>query len=381
MLPATKSVRPSLADVLPSCLSAILRRENTLRLPPVDRAVVLLIDGLGASSLRARAGHARTMSKVLSKNALATAEFPTTTAANIATLTTGEHPGVHGLVGYTVLDSAHDRVVNQLSGWDDYLDPATWQRSPTVFERATEFGIPSFVVAQDRYRDSGFTHAVLRGAHYSAGKSIAHRFVAARKILDSHDQGIVYVYIPELDQSAHAHGWQSDHWTNLLESIDAEVGYFAAALKRGEGLIVTADHGIVDIPARSHVLFGEERSLVDGVRFVAGEPRCLQLHFEPDADSTHRAQLLDRWKQVEGARAVVLSRAEAIEQGWFGPVVDAEVRPRIGDIVVAARKAVAYYDVRADSQVGRNMIGQHGSVSSDEMLIPLLRFGAFSPVR
>lgn len=382
MLPGTISGRPSLADVLPGCLDAIRGVANRLALPTVDRAVVVLVDGLGVSSLRARAGHARTLVGALTKAAVATADFPTTTASNLATLMTGERPGVHGLVGYTVLDEAHDRIVNQLSGWDDRLDPATWQRSRTVFEKAGELGIRSVVVAPERYRSSGFTRAVLRGADYAGGKSVADRFAAARSALDemaagADPRGIVYVYIPELDQAAHAHGWESTTWTHRLETVDRELALFRKSLGAREGLLVTADHGVLDVPAHAQVLFGDDAALVDGIRFVAGEPRCLQLHIEPDAGEVLRSALLDRWRRAEGSRAEVVSRAEAIAQGWFGPVVSAEVVPRIGDILVAARKAVAYYDVRAKSAQARAMIGQHGSFSSEETAVPLLRFGAF----
>jgi hypothetical protein len=378
MLSATDSARPSLADVLPSCLDAVLGRQNRLGLPVVDRAVVVLVDGLGASSLRARSGHARTLAGALTREATIGAGFPTTTASNLATLTTGEPPGVHGLVGYTVLDAAHDRVVNQLSGWDSLLDPATWQRSRTVFERAADTGVESVVVAPERYRDSGFTHAVLRGAAYRAGKSVPDRFAAAREALDGLDRGIVYLYIPELDQASHARGWESAEWTARLESVDAELASFAATLGRREGLLVTADHGVLDVPSHAQVLFGEDAALVDGIRFVAGEPRCLQLHFEPDAGPALRAELVERWRVAEGARSDVVTRDEAIEQGWFGSRVDREVAPRIGDILVAARKAIAYYDTRAENQDGRKMIGQHGSRSAEETRVPLLRFGAFA---
>ncbi|MBB5631826.1 hypothetical protein BKA04_000049 [Cryobacterium mesophilum] len=318
------------------------------------------------------------MARAFQKSSVATAGFPTTTAVNLATLTTGAQPGVHGLVGYTVLDGAHDRIVNQLNGWDDGLDPASWQRSRTVFERAADAGIPSVVVAQERYRDSGFTHAVLRGAGYVSGRTVPERFAAARRVLDSVEKGIVYLYVSELDQAAHARGWESGEWTDALEAVDAELGLLAASLGRSEGLIVTADHGVLDVPATSHVLFGDGAALVDGIRFVAGEPRCLQLHFEPDVSEALRAAVVDRWKAAEGDRAWVVTREEAIADGWFGPVVDDAVAPRIGDILVAARKAIAYYDLRAESQAGRHMIGQHGSFSPEESAVPLLRFGAFS---
>ncbi|MEO6943187.1 MAG: alkaline phosphatase family protein [Lacisediminihabitans sp.] len=374
-----KTHRFSLADVLPSCREAVLGRGNTLELGPVAKAVVLVVDGLGAAALRARAGHSRWLAPRLCSQTTIAAGFPTTTASSLATITTGHTPGIHGLVGYTVLDAQHDRIVNELNGWDDRLDPATWQRSRTVFENAADAGLPSYVVATENFRKSGFTAAVLRGAEYRSGATIADRLDETRRILDNVERCIIYVYAAELDKAGHAHGWQSSQWTTELESIDSAVGAFASTLRKGEGLLLTADHGVVDVPESAHVLFDTNPELLDGVRFVAGEPRCLQLHIEPDASETRRQTLLERWRASESSRSWVVGRAEAIEAGWFGPVVDQQVVPRIGDILVAARKNVAYYDSRVAPPNGRSMVGQHGSWSQDEIAVPLLRFGAWAP--
>ena len=375
MLPATKSHRFSLADVVPNSIAALSGRSNPLGLAPVDSAVVLVVDGLGATNLAARAGHARTLAPLLSKSTTIASRFPTTTASALATLTTGEPAGVHGLVGYTVFDSANDRVVNQLSGWDDRLDPATWQLAPTLFEAARTQGIASFAVGMERYRDTGFTHAVLRGAEYRAGATIAERFDEAREVLDSNDSALVYVYVPELDQAGHAKGWQSGEWTAALEQLDAEVGRFVATLGRSEGMLLTADHGMLDVPDTSHVLYDTVPALIEGVRHVAGEPRALQLHLDPESSSATRSRLLESWRESEGARSWVVDRDEAIRSGWFGDRVSPQVIPRIGDVIVAARKAIAYYDSR---KPGGRMVGQHGSWSPEETDIPLLRFGAFA---
>jgi predicted AlkP superfamily pyrophosphatase or phosphodiesterase len=378
MLPAMNSTSASLADVMPSCVSSLAGKSNVLHLPPTEGAVVVLVDGLGAACLRARSGHARTLSAKLSAASTLRSGFPTTTAAALATLTTSVTPGTHGIVGYTVLDSAGDRVVNQLTGWDGAVDPTRWQRVPTVFETAACDGVSSFAIGAERFRDSGFTQAVLRGAQYRAAETIAERFAKARAVLDSTAGALVYLYVPELDQAAHALGWQSGKWLRKLEEVDAAVTEFAAGLRRTEGLLVTADHGMLDVPARSHILFDSEPELVDGIRFVAGDPRCLQLHFEPDASEQHREVVLQRWRAAEGGRAWIASRAEAIDAGWFGAEVHPDVVPRIGDILVAARKAVAYYDSRSATPKAQNMVGQHGSFSSDELGVPLLRFGAFA---
>lgn len=377
MLSAPKSVRFSLADVLRSCLAATSGEGNPLALPSVDKAVVILADGLGASALKASAGHARTLAPLLHAGTTATAGFPTTTAAALASLTTGEAPGTHGLVGYTVLDADHDRVVNQLTGWDSMLDPATWQRSRTVFQDAADAGVAAFAVGVERYRSTGFTHAVLRGAEYRAAVSVEERLAETRNILDSHDRALVYVYVPELDQAGHKHGWQSAQWSERLEELDAAVRSFAATLGRGEGLILTADHGIIDVAAHNHVLFDSDPALLDGIRHVAGEPRCLQLHFEPDASDSLRETVVSRWRESESARSWVATRQEATSDGWFGPSVHRDVQPRIGDILVAARRSIAYYDGRDERESGRTMIGQHGSMTLEELLVPLLRFGAF----
>jgi hypothetical protein len=127
---------------------------------------------------------------------------------------------------------------------------------------------------------------------------------------------------------------------------------------------------MVDVPEGSQVLV--PAALLAGVRHVGGEPRCLQLYLEPGTDPDAVAAL---WREQQGPRAWVATRDEAIAADWFGEVDDA-VRPRIGDVLVAARKHYAFYTDPDDS--ARRMIGQHGSLTNDELSIPLLRFGAFA---
>lgn len=378
MLAAPISARPSLADVLPSCLSSTLGQANPLGLPPVERAVVFVVDGLGVNAITERPGHARTLAARLTKAARSSSGFSTTTASGLTTITTGTLPGVHGMVGYTCLDPDNDRVVQLLTGWDEKLDPFTWQRSRTVFERAADHGIPSFAIGIERFRDSGFTSAVLRGALFCSGASIADRVDEARRILDTSQTAILYLYAAEFDHAVHRHGRESDHALRALEEIDAATSRLAESLGRQEGLLVTADHGSLDVPSTSHLLFDREPGLLDGIRHVAGEPRALQLHFQPDATPALRERALGRWRESEGDRSLVVTRAQAVAEGWFGPEVDPVVEPRIGDVIVAARKAVAYYDSRTASTEARAMIGQHGSLSPEETRVPLLRFGAFA---
>lgn len=372
MLPAAFTTPASLATVLPSSLAAVQGRQNALGLRPLQHAVVVVVDGLGAAALKAREGHARTLASRLGKATTIDAGFPTTTAAALATLTTGTMPGEHGLVGYRVRDHA-GRLTNQLNGWDEKMDPATWQRSRTVFETASAEGVAAYAVGVPAYADSGFTHAILRGAEFIAGRTMADRFDAVRDILRTPGPGLTYLYVAELDQAAHARGWESPRWTAELETLDGLVAQLAASLGPAHGVLVTADHGIVDIPESGHVLYDTAPELLEGVDEVAGEPRLLHLYVRPDASA---AEVAARWNAVEGGRSWVATRDEAIAAGWFGPAVAPEVAPRIGDVLVAARKRIAYYDSRDPQRTGRSMIGQHGSLTAEETRVPLLRFGA-----
>ncbi len=377
MLPARQFSALRLADVLTSSLAAVQGRPNPLGLSGAAKAIVVLADGLGVSSLRARAGHARFLSSRLSRASVIDGVFPATTVAGIASLTTGVEPGLHGLVGYRVLDASRDRVVNQLTGWDADMEPGTWQRARTVFEQATDDGVPSFAIGQKRFTASGFTQAVLRGARYVPAESVADRFAAARNILDGNPQALVYLYVAELDVAAHAHGWESAKWLAELERLDAEVSALDAGLRADEGLLVTADHGVIDVPHTKHVLFDTVPELVAGVRYVGGDPRCLQLYLEPGQDSVDATSLAQAWREIEGERAWVFTRDEAVEVGLFGRVAP-EVMPRIGDVIIAARKIVAYYDSRDANQAPRSMVGQHGSLTDEELRVPLIRAGAFA---
>jgi predicted AlkP superfamily pyrophosphatase or phosphodiesterase len=377
MLPVPAVTAPRLAGVLGSSIASLRREPNPFDLPAASGAVVVLVDGLGAANIQARAGHARFLASRMSRRDVIRTVLPSTTAAAIATFATGRMPGEHGLVGYRVLDARHDRLVNQLSGWDEGMVPETWQLEPTLFETARSQGLASFAVGAARYADSGFTRAVLRGAEYRPAASIGDRFAEARRLLDEEPGALVYLYVPELDQASHAYGWESERWLTILELLDAELAAFERGLPRGTGLLVTADHGVIDVPAHRHVFVDDHPELLEGVRHVGGEPRFLSLYFEPGLDAAARDALLEGWRGAEGHRAWVLGRDEAIQEGVYGPVVDA-VRDRIGDILIAARAGVAYYDRREANRQAEAMIGQHGSLSDEETRVPLIRGGAYA---
>lgn len=352
-------------------LTALEGADGQLR--PARSVVVVVVDGLGAIQLRGHAGHARHLTAGVGKKDIAYSVFPTTTAAALTSILTGVEPGTHGLVGYQVLDRERDRLVNQLSGWEsDGIDPLVWQPVPTVFERAVAADRAAFAVGIAAYARSGFTRATLRGATFVAAKTPAERVAVAYQLAADTPGSLVYCYLPEVDKAGHRHGVSSAEWIAALEAID---GALAPVPPRQVGVLVTADHGMIDVPAHRHIVLDESDSRLAGVRHIGGEPRMLHVYLEPDADA---AAAVDRWRTASEGDADVLSRAEAISGGVFGALVTPDAISRIGDLVVVARGNKAFYDGTADDQRARGMVGQHGAITPEERQVPYIRRGAFA---
>ncbi|MFE7844918.1 alkaline phosphatase family protein [Microbacterium sp. NPDC057407] len=367
-LPADPPGARSLTGVVRQMSAALDGRSDWF--PPATSAIVLVIDGLGAHNLSARAGHARFLAKAGTKRDVARTVFPSTTASALTSLLTGTAPGEHGIVGYRARIPGTDEVLNQLRGWDTDDLPLSWQRATPL---ASASGRPFFSVSKREYENTGFTLATQAGAEFHGVDDLEERFLTAAGLAASTTGSLVYLYAPELDGAGHRHGWQSDEWIATLEKLDAAARAFDAALPRGVAAVVTADHGMVDVPRHRQVLLGEGEPLLDGVRLIGGEPRMLHLYAEPGAERT----VLSRWRSAESSRSWVISRDEAIASGLFGPT-SPEVAARLGDVLVAARGGIAYYDDRVSDKAPQKMIGQHGSLTAEERTVPLLRLGAFA---
>ena len=366
-LPAEPARARSLTRVVPQLLAALGGRSEWFA--PAESAIVFVLDGLGARNLAARAGHARFLSASGTGKDVARTVFPSTTASALTSLLTGTSPGEHGIVGYRARVPGTDEVLNQLRGWDTDGLPISWQRSG----RLVEHHRPSFAVSKSEYAGTGFTAATLGGAEFVAVDDLSARVARAAELAARHPGSLVYLYANDLDAVAHRRGWESDEWVHALERVDAAARALAGAVAPGTGVVVTADHGIVDVPRHRHVLLEDGSELVAGVRHIGGEPRMLHLYAEPGAAEGVR----EAWRSAEAGRSWVLSREEAIGAGLFGRVAD-DVRERIGDVLVAARARVAYYDDRLADKAPQRMIGQHGSLTDEERIVPLIRLGAFS---
>lgn len=360
----------SLCDVVPAIARALgtpLAEDNVgsvWQLPPAPAYVLLLVDGLGETLLRRYRHAAPFLSSLLTGHSSATAGVPSTTATSLTSLGTGLPPGGHGLVGFTSRVPGTDRLLNALF-WDKSVDPRAWQPHPTAFDRLQELGIHVANVNKREFADSGLTLAAHRGADFVGADRVGERIAA---VLESTARrpSLTYVYDGDLDWTGHRHGVASEAWLQQLAMVDAEAEQLRDALPAAVRLVVVADHGMVDCSAEDRIDIDEHPQLRDGLYLFAGEARFRHLYCAARA----RPDLEATWRETLGERAEVLTREEAIERGWFGAVDDA-VLSRLGDLVVAARGSFGVFS-SVDFGYETRLIGLHGSLTPDEMLVPLL---------
>lgn len=366
----------SLSDLLPS-VSALLGVPGTDdvlglrdRLGGVQRVAVLLVDGLGAYQMPVIVPHAPVLADLAIANgaraATLTSGFPSTTPVSLATLGTGALPGAHGILGFTVR-RPDGRILNHIR-WSDDPDPRQWQPVRTRLETAAAAGVAVTSVTRPEFEGSGLTESAMRGGAFSgAVDSTAVADQMLRALSAGAGPALVYGYHPDLDQRGHDAGIDSDAWRDAARGVDRLLDRLVTGLPAGAALLVTADHGQVNVPYDRRFDIGADPALSSGIVAVSGEPRVRYLYTADGALD----DVLAAYRSVLGDAAWVITRDEAIDGGWYGPVPPAHAG-RIGDVVVICLGRTIVLATGWEPAAVAALIAFHGSVTAAEMTVPLL---------
>ena len=360
MLPSPPEESVSLADVVPSCLVSLGWNPEPARIPLERRHSIILfvVDGLGSSNLNDARAYLRFVASGEPLASDVRTVFPSTTASALSTLVTGTRPEVHGITGYRVWDTRTESFVNQLNGLTLSDVDAGWMRAPSLLTVAAEKGNPVFVVGHPRFESSALTRMLYRGCTYVVARSVEDKVSAVLNLMMNGRRGLFLVYVSDLDEAAHAVGVNSTVWTDRAEELDGQVRRCVAQCATDVLILLTADHGVVDISSSGHIDFGLGAEM-EGVLAVGGEPRCLQLKLEVGVSVDLVAT---KWRENYGNVAEVYAPRSS----------STDVTDRLPDLYVEAKQGFVFYDGREPDSAARNMVGQHGGRTLTEAAIPLL---------
>jgi hypothetical protein len=371
----------SICDVLPAAAALLgapgavdkLALADWIGSDRIDRVAVVLVDGMGWHLLPELAGSSQLLASLLAGDTGRVGEltctFPSTTPTSLVSLGTGAEPGEHGILGFTLNVPGTDRVLHHVR-WRDDPPPTEWQPLPTWFGRLRQAGIDARAVLPAHFIGSGLTDAAYRGARFRPTNP---NDDYARELTDElhAGPGLVYGYSADLDTAAHAFGIGSPQWHTAAAHVDALLTRVVATLPPTAALLVTADHGGLNVPPDARVDLDADSRLAAGVRVVAGEPRVRYLHTEPEAAVDVQAT----WSELLDGRAQVYSREQAVATGIFGPVNPRHLA-RIGDVVVVCTGDAAVLATGHEPPESARLIGFHGAATAAETAIPLIALTA-----
>jgi len=326
-------------------------------LAEADPVVLLVLDGLGWDQLQARRHLAPTLAAM--EGLAIHSVCPTTTATALTSITTGLAPGEHGVVGYRM--NVEGEVLNVLR-WgiagkdarDRFVPEKVQTHEPFLHQRPA-------IVTRAEFETSGFTRAHLDGVRFHGYRVLSSLVTEIRLALRA-SEPFVYAYYDGLDKVSHEYGL-GEHYDAELAAVDALVANLARLVPSGTTLVVTADHGQVEVGDDLIELHPEVQTHVAS---QSGEGRFRWLH----ARHGRVDALLDAARARHGDRGWVVSRQQTIDEGWWGPTVTDAARARLGDVALVARDDVAYVDPEDTGPY--HLIGRHGSMTSAEVLVPLL---------
>ena len=357
-------MKPVIPDYGDKCVSQLvpsfLDISNASSWIPIDvlsakTIVLLVLDGLGWEQLQENKECFQTL--VEFSGSFITTVAPSTTATALTSITTGAPPGEHGIVGYRI--PVEGGILNSLrwsTGSEAHKpDPFDFQLMP-VFDNQK----PKVVTSID-HQGSGFSQAHLRDSRFSGYRD---RFELIEIILQSVEnfEPFIYAYWDGIDRIAHEFGF-TDQYFSELKKCDLMIDELLKRLPPNVALVVTSDHGQVEVGDRMLELTTDLKNLITK---QSGEARFRWLHALPGAET----DLLISAKETFEECGWILSKDQILNEGWFGPRVNEIVKNRLGDVALVAKDKVGFTDPA--EKMPFQLITRHGSLTEEEMHVPLL---------
>lgn len=348
-------------------------------LPPEDVAahrnvVLLVIDGMGYEFLMS--GDSAPALKRHLRGRI-TSVFPPTTASAITTFLTGAAPQQHGLTGWFMYFKELGAVCAVLPGTPRYgkapfshegLDPVAFFGHRPFFEALP---VPAYVIQPDYLTHSDFSRAHSGRAERRGYRDMRGLFREIRRAVkgDRHAK-YVYAYWAGLDSLGHDLGIGSAQAGEHLAWLDAQFDALCTDLAGTDTLLlVTADHGQVDVSAGGQIWVADHPGLAEALVLpLCGEPRVAYCYVRPDGCRSFEDYVGTRL----GAAAELMPSRNLLRRGAFGlGEPHPRLAERIGDYALVMREGYVIRD-RLFGEEPPCHVGVHGGVSEAELYVPLI---------
>ena len=317
-----------------------------------------------------------------------TSQFPSTTAAHVTAIHTGQAPGESGVYEWHYYEPQLDAMIAPLlySYARDHergtlsatgVLPDQLYPNETLFKKLTKKGVASHL-----FQPADFTPSPYND-HITMGVSSTHPYTdftaglteLATLLATANEPTYAYYYFNQIDTAGHDYGTTTPEFDQATAKFFTAFEQFLTEVERtGTGntlLLMTADHGQTDMNPETTFLI--DRAVPDILPFLetnqagellipAGSHRDLFLHVK----SEHLATVHQRLAAALAGVAEVHRVDDLIKQSFFGPQISDTFLARAGNVVVLPYAGESVYWCDNGAFV-KKFYGHHGGLTPHEM--------------
>lgn len=358
---------------------------------PYDMVVLLLIDGFGWTFFEKCYEKYPFLSRFVNEGIASkiTSQFPSTTAAHITTINTGEEVGQTGVYEWFHYEPKVDRMIAPLlfsMAGDKALGtlektgiaPRQIYPTKTFYQKLKKNKIDSYLVQQESIVNSHYSRTLGLGSHPISYFQFEEGLKTVAEAANSPGSHPSYfcVYFSDVDSMGHRHGVESKEFAEAIDGcMKALETHFWQKMKHSSkkiACLLTADHGMVSVDPQTTIYLNKELPALSkmiktngkGQLLVpAGSCRDLFLHIQKDKISEAHSLLS---KHLEGKAECYLVQ-DLIQEGFFGSKPVSELfRQRVGDICILPyeKESVWWYE---KGRFEQHFYAAHGGLTRKEM--------------
>ena len=390
----------SILNILPT-ISRLFKLPD-LRHPPLaedlispfrdqpQNIILVLLDALAYHRLEAWIGEEKNLAWnwLRERGILAplTSICPSTTCAAITSYWTDSSAFEHGIMGYEMWLKEYGITANMIEhkpityrgrgGGLDLagFDPESFLPVSSVVDHFQGQGVETHAFQHFAIINSGLSQMFMGQAQRHPIATAADMWISIRELLEAKPDSRKYIwsYWGQVDGTSHLHGPDSERArAEFLSFSQAFQTHFVDKLDPGTAgktlVILTADHGqIATDPTADHYDLTNHPQFTEMLQILpTGENRLAYLHVKPDKLEHVKAYIEQAWPD----EFALFETKEAIQSGLFS---NGNGHPalgdRLGDLIAAAKGDAFWWWASKPNP----LIGRHGGLSPQEMLVPFL---------
>ena len=301
--------------------------------------------------------------------------FPSTTSTVLTSLVTLQWPCQHAIVGwfthlpdqgYTSLPLLFQRRDDETPLEQLGVGPEQVFPCPNVLSR---FDRTCHSFMNEEYIDSSFGKWSRSETTAIGFSNLEHAFEKLTIHLNqARPFSYTYLYLAEIDYLSHKHGWKDQSVREAMQSIDRHLLGLRADLARDVRIIVTSDHGHINVPKERQIFLTNADALIETLEVPpSGDLRFPLFHIRPGKEKT----FLRTFESTLSESFTLISKPTAEQLRLFGPdPLSPLTKSRLGDYIgIALSPAVLIYCPPNREPI--DYLGFHSGLSADEMRVPL----------